>query len=101
MLAHVLAARADSDVPGSRKRNPNGKDTAMTRTPWKKEAQGSSSRLRPGGGIPSAPPETKNGLLKEKTMPLIVEDGTLPARANSFASVADADAHHAARLTTA
>jgi len=25
-------------------------------------------------------------------MPLIVEDGTLPAGANSFASVADADA---------
>ena len=34
-------------------------------------------------------------------MPLIVEDGTLPAGANSFASVADADAYHAARLTTA
>ena len=34
-------------------------------------------------------------------MPLIVEDGTLPAGANSFASVADADAYHAARLTAA
>lgn len=34
-------------------------------------------------------------------MPLIVEDGTLPAGANSFAGVADADAYHAARLTAA
>lgn len=34
-------------------------------------------------------------------MPLIVEDGTLPAGANSFASVADADAYHVARLTAA
>ena len=34
-------------------------------------------------------------------MPLIVEDGTLPAGAISFASVADADAYHAARLTAA
>ena len=34
-------------------------------------------------------------------MPLLVEDGTLPAGANSFASVADADAYHAARLTAA
>ena len=34
-------------------------------------------------------------------MPLIVEDGTLLAGANSFASVADADAYHAARLTAA
>ena len=34
-------------------------------------------------------------------MPLIVGDGTLPAGANSFASVADADAYHAARLTAA
>lgn len=32
-------------------------------------------------------------------MPLIVEDGTLPARADSFASVADTDACRAARLT--
>ena len=34
-------------------------------------------------------------------MPLIVEDGTMPAGANSFASLADADAYHAARLTEA
>ena len=34
-------------------------------------------------------------------MSLIVEDGTLPAGANSFAGLADADAYHAARLTEA
>ena len=34
-------------------------------------------------------------------MPLIVEDGTLPAGANSFAGLAEADAYHAARLTEA
>lgn len=34
-------------------------------------------------------------------MPLIVEDGTRPAGANSFAGLAEADAYHAARLTAA
>lgn len=34
-------------------------------------------------------------------MPLIVEDGTLPAGANSFADLAEADAYHAARLRAA
>ena len=57
--------------------------------------------LRPGGGIPSAPARNQERDFKEKTRPLIVEDGTLPAGANSFASVADADAYHAARLTAA
>lgn len=34
-------------------------------------------------------------------MPLIVENGTLPAGANSYADLAEADAYHAARLTEA
>ena len=89
--------------PGCRKRNnPNDQGYRHDLYPQEKEAQRQIALcFDRAGEYPLPPPETPKRDFKEKTMPLIVEDGTLPAGANSFASVADADAYHAARLTAA
>ena len=72
--------------PGCRKRNnPNDQGYRHDLYPQEKEAQRQIALcFDRAGEYPLPPPETPKRDFKEKTMPLIVEDGTLPAGATNI-----------------